>query len=114
LTKIFVKVPGILEKLYVKDGMEVEEGTVLAEFRNPVLDNQHEENLAQYQIRDGNLAILKQQLSDPNLRDPSEVASMRQMMAKLGGERESYRRQLEVDEELKAKLQLRAAQEGRV
>ncbi len=113
-TKVFVKVPGILEKLHVYDGKEVEEGEILAEFRNPMLDNERAEHLAQFRIRNGQLSILQRQQADPNNRDPQENARILQSIAKLKGEREAYRRQLEMDDELRAKLQLRAPQKGRV
>ncbi len=111
--KVFVDVPGILDKLYVRDGDNVEQGDILAEFRNLQLEYELQENQSQFRVREGQLRIFKQQVSDTSLL-PQDRAMIQQNIAKLEGEREYYLKQLGMNDQLKAKLQLRAPQKGRV
>jgi len=41
--KVFVEIPAILEKLHVRDGQEVREGDLLAEFRSLDMENKLQE-----------------------------------------------------------------------
>jgi putative peptide zinc metalloprotease protein len=111
--KVYVRVPGILEKLPVKDGQLVEEGDILAEFRSLELENQLQESLTQLTIREGQEQVLNQQIQEGS-RDPGELAKLRQERARLIGERDQYRELTEVYKTMKQQLVLRAPRGGRV
>jgi putative peptide zinc metalloprotease protein len=48
---VHIEIPGILEKVYVKEGQEVKKGTVLAEFRNPEMQAQEDELRDNYLVQ---------------------------------------------------------------
>src|SRR5262249_15868169 len=67
LARVYVVVPGTLERLYVKDGQPVLKGDVLAEFRNLDLETQLEEARTQYDINNEQMRSLIRQASMGNL-----------------------------------------------
>jgi putative peptide zinc metalloprotease protein len=50
IVPIHLEVPGILEKIYVREGQHVKKGTILAEFRNPEMQSQEDDLRANFQI----------------------------------------------------------------
>jgi putative peptide zinc metalloprotease protein len=57
IVPVHVEVPGILEKILVREGQQVKKGTVLAEFRNPEMQNQEEELRSKYEIQQKRAAL---------------------------------------------------------
>jgi putative peptide zinc metalloprotease protein len=107
---VFVEIPGVLEKLYVREAQYVEEGTLLAQFRS--LDMEMQE------IKWRSEADLKTKLKDEfdrklsTLRDPEEKERLRDRIAQLAGDIILANGKLEGIASEKAKLTLYAKTSG--
>jgi putative peptide zinc metalloprotease protein len=109
--KVYVVIPGTLEKLYVKDGQRVERGDVLAEFRNLQLESQLEEARAQHDINNEEYKALARMAGESAL-DPGDRAKLQGRIAEAAGERNRYDRLVRELERNMEKLQLVAPRAG--
>jgi len=110
IVQVHLEVPGILDKIKVKEGQEVNKGTVLAEFRSPELDNKEADSRTQFSIKNKLLLAYDKQLLDT--RDPKERLQVQSNRKRAWEEREEARRQLEVLGESRRRLVLYAPRKG--
>jgi multidrug efflux pump subunit AcrA (membrane-fusion protein) len=108
---VYVIVPGILEKLHVKNGQTVEKGDVLAEFRNLELETQLEDARTQYDINNERMRSLIRQAGESNL-DRTERSRLESQVAEARGERDRYERMIFNYEKNLEELRLVAPRSG--
>jgi putative peptide zinc metalloprotease protein len=111
LEKAFVEVPGILERIHVRDGDHVQEDQPLAEFRNLDKENELLEKQTQKDISERRHLALAQLIVQPNL-NPETRSSINSDIAKAKGEVDGYSSQIAVLERELRELELRAPREG--
>jgi putative peptide zinc metalloprotease protein len=108
--RVFVTVPGILERLHVRDGQVVQKGDPLAEFRSLEVENKLGEAHSQYDIRVVQIKSLQEQVDDTS--DPAKKDELQAEIAAAVGERDMWAKQVEVFESMKERLVLRAPRSG--
>jgi putative peptide zinc metalloprotease protein len=108
--KLFVTLPGTLERLHVRDGQHVEKGDILAEFRNLEHEGQLEETRTQHAIRVVQMRALRQQVAETS--DLQERGRLEVAIAQADGERKVYLQQLAVQQKALERLVLRAPRSG--
>ena len=108
--KVFVTLPGSLERLHVRDGQSVQTGDILAEFRNLELEGQLEEARTQHAMRLVQLKALRQQAAER--AEAVERARIELAIAQADGERKLYVQQVAVQEKTLRRLVLRAPRAG--
>src|SRR5262249_8051681 len=111
LARVYIVVPGILEKLHVKDGQSVLKGDVLAEFRNLDLETQLEEARTQYDINNEQMRSMIRQASVGNL-EQAERSKLESKIAEARGERDRYDKLIQAYEKNLEELRLVAPQDG--
>jgi putative peptide zinc metalloprotease protein len=107
---VFVQTPGILQRLYVREGQRVEPGELLAEFRSLDLETLRAEVRTEYDTLDVQLRALREMAAAKV--DPRERAHPDAEVARTLGARARSARQAEVYEKLARQLQLRAPRAG--
>lgn len=112
IAKVYITVPGILEKLYVKDGQTVNEGDLLAELRDIELDNQLEEARSQRDIYEEQIKGLKRQKQIAEGQDASQSAELLGRINSLTTEKLSAEAQVQALEKTRQALELRAPRAG--
>jgi putative peptide zinc metalloprotease protein len=110
IEKIFITVPGTLEKLHVRDGQWVQQGEILAEFRNLEFEYQLEEALAQRAIRKVKIQSSRE-LAD-GTPDPLDRAKIQSEIATAESELKNYDDQVAYYQGVMRKLTVRAPHEG--
>jgi putative peptide zinc metalloprotease protein len=108
--KVFVTLPGTLEKLHVRNGQRVQQGDILAEFRNLELEGQLEEMRSQHANRLVQLRVLRQQAASTS--DLQERSKIETAIAQADGERRVFAQQIAVQETTLQRLVLRAPRSG--
>lgn len=112
IAKVYVTVPGILEKLYVKDGQTVNEGDLLAELRDIELENQLEEARSQRDIYEEQIKGLKRQKQIAEGQDPAQITELLGRINSLQTEKLSAEAQVVALEKTRMALELRAPRSG--
>jgi putative peptide zinc metalloprotease protein len=114
IQKVFVPIPQdipvVLEKLHVRDGQEVQEGQILAEFSSRELNNKLREVETQAAVRRKQVEALERQRDDTN--DPKERDQIRVQIATLQREASRYAAQARGYSEIKHELRLQAPRAG--
>jgi putative peptide zinc metalloprotease protein len=114
IEKVFVPIPNqegaILERLFVRDGQEIEANAILAEFRSIDLENQLEDARAQKDIKEVQVAALHQEQRDSS--NPGERVRLDTEAAVAKSEGERSRRQIGTYESAIKSLTLRAKRSG--
>jgi putative peptide zinc metalloprotease protein len=111
LTPVHLKVPGILEKLHVREGQRVEKGAVLATFTSLDLQQQEAAARAEYNIRHRMVETYKAQLED--VSDPEAIRKLELAKAKAQGDLDEAQQKLrEIQEMARLGLQLIAPRAG--
>ena len=104
--KVFVHVPGILERLSVRDGQRVKAGDILAEFRSLDVENHLEEARSACDIRRVRLSLLREQAA--RLENPAERAPLDADIATAASELKLYSDQMDLYKKMQEMLVLRA------
>jgi putative peptide zinc metalloprotease protein len=110
MQKVFVKEPGTLEVIRVRDGQRVQKGDILAEFRNVDVDNEIGETESEIRIR-----MVQQNELGERLRSTSDHQERAKMMleqAHVKGELDDYRNRLKVYKERHLNMILTAPCDG--
>jgi putative peptide zinc metalloprotease protein len=107
---VFVQTPGVLQRLYVRDGQRVQPGDLLAEFRSLDLETVRAENAAEYDIKDVQFRALREMAADQ--ADPRDRAHLEAEAVRTLGERDGSVRQAAVYDKMARQLQLRAPRAG--
>lgn len=110
IVQVHLEVPGILDKIKVKEGQEVNKGTVLAEFRSPELDNKEADSRTQFNIKDKLVQAYDKQLLET--RDRKDKLEVEKNRVRAWNEREEARRHLDVLGESRKHLVLYARRNG--
>jgi putative peptide zinc metalloprotease protein len=110
--KIFVPVPGILEKLgpRCRDGQRVEEGEVLAVFTSQELQEQLDKQESEARVRDIDIRAATSQLNE-NL-EPADREKIQADLANARGERETFLKTADALRQTMSRLTLRAPRSG--
>jgi putative peptide zinc metalloprotease protein len=111
VTRIYVPIPGILEKLYIKDGQKVEEKQLLAEMVSREADSQLLEAQTQYNIYSGQLDAVMLQLPQA-ANDPQAQRQIKSEIAELKGKKEKADREKVYYKIVTDSLNLRAPMAG--
>jgi putative peptide zinc metalloprotease protein len=108
--KVFVTLPGTLEVLHVRDGQRVEQGDVLAEFRNLELEGLWEEARCQHDVREVQVRTLRKEVAETT--DPQERARLEVALTQAAGERKVFAEQVALYERRRQRLVVRAPRAG--
>jgi putative peptide zinc metalloprotease protein len=111
--KAVVQIPGILEHLRVRDGEEVQEGQLLAEFRNLDWENQLEEARTERDINEKQYRVLSNLIAQPGL-DPEKRTQLDVNLSKAKSEQASNALVALMFENQLKELELKAPQKGTV
>jgi putative peptide zinc metalloprotease protein len=111
LTPVHLRVPGILEQIYVHEGQRVEKGAVLATFSSLELQQQKSAAQSEYDIRDGLVRTYSAQLQE--VSDPDAIRRLQLAKTKAEGDRAEAERKLrELSEMARQGLTLIAPRAG--
>ena len=92
--KVFVPVPGILERLYIRDGQYVAKGDILAEFSSLDLETHLAEARGQYETRIAQIAALREQAG--KALEPLEKNKYAVLASRADGEQKRYRQEMDL------------------
>lgn len=109
-TNVYVPEPGILQALHVRDGQQVEENDLLAEFRSIDLENELAEARSEYQVRVVQLQALEEQAAVTS--DANERARVEASRTQAAAERNEFARLVEMFARRHQRLQVRAPRSG--
>jgi putative peptide zinc metalloprotease protein len=109
---LHVEVPGILEKIHVKEGEKVRKGMVLAEFSSLDLESQYEDARSQYLIKRDLITTLDTRV--PKVRDPKEQQELKKTKTEAQAAMNNAQRQMELLDDSRKRLVLRARRNGTV
>jgi putative peptide zinc metalloprotease protein len=112
VTRKYVEIPGVLEKLHVKDGQRVEEDQLLAELTSREVDAQLLEAETQEKIYKEQLQGLYVQLGPQATSDPQMVGKIKAEIAEMKGKRERADKEAHYFRQVRDSLNLRAPMAG--
>jgi multidrug efflux pump subunit AcrA (membrane-fusion protein) len=104
IVPVYVEVPGILEKILVREGQQVKKGTILAKFRNAEMQNQEEELRSKYEIHQKRAALY--------LAHANDAPELEKARAAAESDRDAARKQWLYDRQRLKRLFLRAPRAG--
>jgi len=108
--RIFLTLPGVLERIHVRNGQRVAPGDLLAEFRNLDLESSLDETRTRLDMSAvRRLALQEQQAT---LNDPVELGQIARELAAATTEQQALAQQLRVYEKLRKQLEVRAPRAG--
>ncbi|HZU35207.1 MAG TPA: biotin/lipoyl-binding protein [Gemmataceae bacterium] len=108
--KVFVHVPGILERLHVRDGQRVEQGDILAEFRSLDVENRLEEARSAYDIRAMRVRVLQGEAA--RLTSAPDRAKLEGELRAAAADLALYARETDLYKKMRDGLLLRAPRAG--
>jgi putative peptide zinc metalloprotease protein len=109
--KAVVMIPGVLERICVRDGDQVREGQPLAQFRSLDLESELLEDRTQRDVNDHQYTVLSQLIVQPS-SDPERRGQLAVETERVKGERDRYAALVEVLEQQMKELQLKAPCDG--
>jgi putative peptide zinc metalloprotease protein len=110
--KAVVNVPGVLEHLRVRDGQEVQQGQLLAEFRNLDWENQLEEARTQRDINQRQADVFSTLLYTYTSMDPDKKTQLISSLGSAVGQMRSNAGMANMLENQLKQLELKAPQSG--
>jgi putative peptide zinc metalloprotease protein len=109
---VLLREAGRLEELKVEDGQWVEKGDVLAVFSSSDLDKKLREAQSQFTQYQAQAEAYERQANDPSSKDPQRARQLVTLLEGASAQRDLYRKQLEVIEEQRSALTVRAPRAG--
>ncbi|MBY0525227.1 MAG: efflux RND transporter periplasmic adaptor subunit [Gemmataceae bacterium] len=108
--RVFVSMPGILQRLYVRNGQRVSQGDVIAEFRSLDLENLRAEALLEQDTHALRLQSLREVAAATV--EEHERARIEAELTRLVGDRQRAARQADTIAHMLKRLQVRAPRSG--
>lgn len=108
--KVFITLPGTLERLHVKDGDRVRAGDIIGELRSLEIEGQLEEARTQHFIRAVQTRALQQEAAETS--DTRERSRVEVGIAQAQGERRTFAKQVGLQEKSLGLMTVRSPREG--